>query len=100
MFKSIVRSTMDIEKENTIKVLTEMNKRYLENQVNIYETIDELNSIITNLTIQLNVCVTYDSFIDSIKNIRKDAKKFQYTNIVHYLNRLILDVNLIKELYE
>lgn len=99
MFKSIVRSTMDVEKENTIKVLTEMNKYCPEEkQINIYKAAVYLDYAITDLTIQLNACMTYDSFVDSIKAEKKYTKEFQY--VIDYLNRLEADVNLIKEMYK
>lgn len=100
MFKSIVRSTMDVEKENTIKVLTEMNKYCPEEkQIDIYKAAVYLDYTITDLIIQLNACMTYDSFIDSIKDERiLHAKKFQY--VIDFLNRLEADVNLIKEMYK
>lgn len=98
MFKDIIRSIMDIEKENTIKVLTKLYKVYPDYYDRTYKASSYLDYAITDLTIQLNVCMTYDSFIDSIKAEMKYAKKFQY--VVDFLNRLEADVNLIKELYK
>lgn len=98
MFKEIIRSTMDVEKENTIKLLSEIYKFYPDYDIRIHKVGIVLNNVITDLSIQLSVCKTYDAFIDDIHYEKKYAKEYSY--VIDFLDRLAFDVNLIKELYK